>query len=62
MRDMAARSRALTPLDAEHDVMIPGDPEKRAFVERSAKGIPIDDAKLAEFMALTPTFESALAR
>ena len=62
MRDMAARARALTPLDAGHDVMIPGDPEKRTFVERSAKGIPIDDAKLAEFMALTPTFESALVR
>ena len=60
MGEMAKRARDMEPLDPAVPVMIPGDPEKRAFAERTAGGIPIDDAKLAEFIAVSPAFESAV--
>ncbi len=60
MRDMVERARALDPLDTNVPVMVPGDPEKRAAAQRSVHGIPIDDAKLAEFVAVASEFESAL--
>ncbi|HEX5058464.1 MAG TPA: Ldh family oxidoreductase [Kofleriaceae bacterium] len=60
MKDMVERARGLEPLDPAAPVMVPGDPEKRAFAERTARGIPIDDAKLAEFIATSADFESAL--
>lgn len=60
MRGMVERARGLEPLDPTLPVLVPGDPEKQAFVERKANGIPIDDAKLAEFVALTSDFETAL--
>lgn len=44
----------------EAGVMVPGDPEKRSFAERSADGIPIDEAKLAELVELDPAFERAV--
>lgn len=43
-------------------VMVPGDPEKRAFVERVRAGIPIDDDKLAEFVAIAPAFADVVIR
>jgi ureidoglycolate dehydrogenase (NAD+) len=60
MADMVGRARALEPLDAAVPVMVPGDPEKRAAAERTVRGIPIDDAKLAEFVAVSEDFETAL--
>lgn len=60
MRDLAERARSLEPLDPAVSVMIPGDPEKRAMAERAIAGIPIDDVKLGEMLALSSDFESAL--
>jgi LDH2 family malate/lactate/ureidoglycolate dehydrogenase len=59
MRDMAERARALPSLDPAVPVMIAGDPEKKARVTRTAHGIPLDDAKFAEFLQLSPEFASA---
>lgn len=53
---MVDRVRQLPPLDDECAVMVPGDPEKKCFKQRSIEGIPVDDMKLAEFMAITPAF------
>jgi LDH2 family malate/lactate/ureidoglycolate dehydrogenase len=61
LRALAERIRALTPRDAP-GVMVPGDPEKRAFSERSLKGIPIDDDRYAELMAVSPDFAKALSK
>lgn len=55
--EMAARVRSLPP--AAGHPMIPGDPEKRTEVERRQNGIPMDDAKFAEFLAVSPTFNEA---
>ena len=40
--------------------MVPGDPEKHAFAERTVAGIPIDEPKLKEFLELSPAFAEAL--
>jgi ureidoglycolate dehydrogenase (NAD+) len=60
MREMVTRARALEPLDADEPVLVPGDPEKRAAVERAARGIPLDDAKVDELLALSSDFSAAL--
>jgi ureidoglycolate dehydrogenase (NAD+) len=60
MRTMVERARGLEPLQPDVPVMVPGDPEKRAFAERTVHGIPIDEVKLAEFIAVTGDFESAV--
>jgi LDH2 family malate/lactate/ureidoglycolate dehydrogenase len=39
--------------------MVPGDPEKRAFSERSLKGIPIDDDRYAELLSVSAEFAAA---
>lgn len=60
VQSMAERVRALTPLDEGDEPMVAGDPEKRSFTQRSIKGIPVDAAKYAEFIALNVNFESAV--
>lgn len=63
LAEIAAAVRS-APAEAgnEAGVMVPGDPEKRCFAERSRTGIPIDDRKLEEFYELAPDFETALLR
>lgn len=56
MRDLAERARAVPPLDPNRPVMISGDPEKQTAQQRAKSGIPIDDAKLGEFLQLSPEF------
>lgn len=41
-------------------VMVPGDPEKHTFAERSRDGIPMDDEKWSEYRALSPDFDEAV--
>ena len=60
LQSMAARIRALTPLDATEPVMIAGDPEKKSFIVRSREGIPVDDATYHEYLSLNPKFAEAL--
>jgi LDH2 family malate/lactate/ureidoglycolate dehydrogenase len=60
MRDLVARVRSLPPLEETVPVMVSGDPEKKKFLERSAAGIPTDEIKFGEFLAVSPRFEDAL--
>jgi LDH2 family malate/lactate/ureidoglycolate dehydrogenase len=57
-----ARQIRAAPAEAGNEtrVMVPGDPEKSSFAERTAAGIPIDDDRLAELVALDPAFERAV--
>ncbi|HET6340179.1 MAG TPA: Ldh family oxidoreductase [Polyangiales bacterium] len=41
------------------DVMIPGDPEKRALAHRSVHGIPMTEERFAEFVAIDPAYRHA---
>ncbi|MFZ2957922.1 MAG: Ldh family oxidoreductase [Candidatus Ozemobacteraceae bacterium] len=54
------RIRAIPPQTAGSNVMVAGDPEKRAFVVRSESGIPIEESKFSEFLTLSPKFSQAL--
>jgi len=56
LQSMADRIRGLPPLDAAAPVLVPGDPEKRSFVERTRSGIPVEEGKLAELMSANPAF------
>lgn len=50
------------PSGADGDrVQVPGDPEKRMFARRVRDGIPMDDAKWAEFLEISTDFEQAVA-
>jgi ureidoglycolate dehydrogenase (NAD+) len=40
-------------------VMVPGDPEKRTFVERTANGIPIPPAVFESLIEISPDFKAA---
>jgi LDH2 family malate/lactate/ureidoglycolate dehydrogenase len=61
LQAMVDRVRLLPRLNSGHAVMVSGDPEKKSFFRRSIEGIPIDGIKYAEFLALSPEFESAQA-
>ena len=52
--------RSMPPTIDGQDVLVAGDPEKKSYLLRSSEGIPIDDAKFAEFIAVSPTFEMAV--
>ena len=58
LREMATRIRALPRLD-EGAPMVPGDPEKAVFAERSRSGIPVTEALRDEFIAVSPAFAAA---
>jgi ureidoglycolate dehydrogenase (NAD+) len=61
LQAMVDRVRLLPRFNSGHAVMVSGDPEKKSFFRRSIEGIPIDGIKYAEFLALSPEFESAQA-
>lgn len=48
--------------NGDEDVMAPGDPEKIMFRQRTANGIPIDDKKYSEFLAISSSFEKSLIK
>jgi len=60
VQSMADRVRSLAPLAAGDEPMVAGDPEKRSFTRRSSEGIPVDDAKYEEFVALNQAFETVV--
>jgi LDH2 family malate/lactate/ureidoglycolate dehydrogenase len=61
LQQMAARVRRMQPLEGgEGSVMVPGDPEKRCHRIRSRQGIPMDEDKFAEFLAVSPDFSEAV--
>jgi ureidoglycolate dehydrogenase (NAD+) len=60
MKELVQRARNLPRIDAEIPVMVPGDPEKKTLQVRTASGIPIDEPKFAELVAVSASFEQAL--
>jgi ureidoglycolate dehydrogenase (NAD+) len=62
LQEMVNHVRALPALPPAEAVMVPGDPEKRTAVRRAREGIPVEDAKYDEFIALSARFEEALHR
>lgn len=52
--------RSMPSLSPGDEVMVAGDPEKRAKDRRSRKGIPVDESKYREFLELSPAFREAL--
>lgn len=60
LQKMADDIRALPRSCPDTPVMIPGDPEKAFFLERSVSGIPVDEPKYGEFLAVNPAFATAL--
>jgi LDH2 family malate/lactate/ureidoglycolate dehydrogenase len=61
MRSLANRIRTLSP-QGDAPVMVPGDPEKKTFEQRTREGIPVDDAVCAQFLALSADFAKALLK
>jgi LDH2 family malate/lactate/ureidoglycolate dehydrogenase len=61
MRSLADRIRSLSHRGPS-PVMLPGDPEKHIFESRVHEGIPIDDEKYGEFLAISPTFVDAILK
>ena len=57
---MVEQIRALPALEGVSCVMIPGDPEKQIFRERSVWGIPIDEIAYEDFLSLSQAFSEAL--
>ncbi|HET6469202.1 MAG TPA: Ldh family oxidoreductase, partial [Geminicoccaceae bacterium] len=43
--------KSSTPLDAEKDVLIPGDKERRTAAERTAQGLPLPDDVWSSILA-----------
>ena len=58
LQEIASITRSLPTLDGEI-VQVPGDPEKRSFEQRSASGIPVDQAKFIELLQVAPELQSA---
>lgn len=61
MQALANRVRSLRPAGSA-PVMVPGDPEKKAFAIRSAEGIPVDADVYAQFLGVSPAFAEAVVR
>ena len=60
LQNISDRIRLMPRTEEEVDVMIPGDPEKKAFVIRKANGIPIDESKFEEFLNISDDFRSVV--
>jgi LDH2 family malate/lactate/ureidoglycolate dehydrogenase len=60
LQAMVDHIRKLPPLKDGDVVQVPGDPEKRSAVLRRREGIPVEDEKLREFLALSQDFDGAL--
>ena len=60
LQGMADVMRIRPCLDADSPVMVPGDPEKRAFAERTHKGIPMHPSKFDEYLAISEAFKATV--
>lgn len=58
LREMADALRVLPTVAGE--VLVPGDPEKKRFVERNRDGIPVDPSDFAELVAVEPSVAGCL--
>ena len=48
--------------DGNEDVMVAGDPEKKTYKIRTAKGIPVDQQKFNELLTISEDFRKALIK
>jgi LDH2 family malate/lactate/ureidoglycolate dehydrogenase len=60
LTEMAERARHLVPVDPGVPVMVAGDPEKKAWTERTREGIPVDDLLFGELLQVSPEFARSL--
>jgi LDH2 family malate/lactate/ureidoglycolate dehydrogenase len=60
LQEMVNHVRDLPPLLEGQPVMVPGDPEKRSAKRRAIEGIPVEDPKYDEFLAVNPSFAGTL--
>mgnify|MGYP000051836174 CR=1 FL=1 len=59
LQEMVDRIRKYEKSDTE-DVMVAGDPEKKSYKKRSTEGIPVDEDKFNEFIAISKDMENAI--
>lgn len=59
LTDMVKRIRSLQPL-GDDEVMVPGDPEKKAFARRADAGIPVMESIHADFVRVSPTIDTVV--
>jgi len=59
LTEMAVRIRMMRKLGVEN-VMVPGDPEKKAFYHRVSSGIPVSEAVHENLRVLHPTIDSVI--
>lgn len=60
LQDVVDRLRCLPSLDNEKPVMVPGDPEKEFYEIRIKEGIPIDEMRYEELLAISNIFSEAI--
>lgn len=60
MQSIVNNIREMAPIDGVEKVMVPGDPEKEMYKKRIIEGIPIDETKFEEFLALSDKFKEAI--
>ncbi|MCR5456280.1 MAG: Ldh family oxidoreductase [Bacteroidales bacterium] len=61
MKNLAAIIRGMQPLEGQ-EVMLPGDPEKRAMKNRLANGIPVAPNVWKSLLEVSPKFADAVIR
>ena len=61
MKNLAATIRGMKPLEGQ-EVMIPGDPEKRAMKIRLETGIPVAPNVWKNLLEVSPKFTEAILR
>lgn len=59
LTDMVHRVRNMQSIGNEQ-VMVPGDPEKTMFAQRSCSGIPVNGIVHSDFIRINPTIETIL--
>ena len=59
LQSMVDRIRSMEKLNDE-EVMVPGDPEKKAKLYRAENGIPVDSTKYDEFLGISDEFKECL--
>lgn len=59
LQSMADRIRALNK-DGKEEVMVAGDKEKKTFLIRKKSGIPMDEWRFEEYLAISKNFEKVM--
>ena len=60
LQDIVDRLRDLPTSSQDNSVMVPGDPEKKCYDIRIKEGIPIDEIKYEEFLAISSMFKEVI--